>query len=348
MMNRKSTIKLLASVLALAFVFSCVLLTGCSGAVSYSDYTYMINDVYLTLKLPSGGDKSHLDEIASGCASAISDLVTDLVSSTDRLNSEINVLVGADAALLSAIETSQRITESTGGVFDYTAGALLELWENGSSSVPSKSDISYAQTHTGRDKFKVSGSTIQKLDKIAKMDFGGIIEGLAVQSALEYLSKTDVKYAVVSYGATAGVYGDRPGNDNYVLALCDPLDTKKTLGNIKTSSGFVSVCGDYMGQFEFADQKYHETIDLSTGYPSDSGLHSVAVITSNGPVADALSSVLLIMGEEKAKAFYESSSFDFEAVMVTDDGRVILTPGIGGTCDFTLTSGSYKTDRMSK
>ena len=100
------------------------------------------------------------------------------------------------------------------------------------------------------------------------------------------------------------------------------------IGYCYLGSGFVSVSGDYERYFEYDEKRYHHIIDPKTGYPAESGLSSVAVVSSNGAAADALSTALFVMGADKALEFYNEGKISFEAVMVKSDGEIVLTPGI--------------------
>ncbi|MBE6700134.1 MAG: FAD:protein FMN transferase, partial [Ruminococcaceae bacterium] len=90
----------------------------------------------------------------------------------------------------------------------------------------------------------------------------------------------------------------------------------------------LSVSGDYERYYTINGEKYHHILNPQTGYPAQSGLCSVAVICSDGALADALSTALFVMGEEKARAFYESKVYDFEAVFIDENGNVITTTGL--------------------
>ena len=70
-----------------------------------------------------------------------------------------------------------------------------------------------------------------------------------------------------------------------------------------------------------------------TGYPAESGLISVTIVASseqkgNGTMCDALSTALFVMGEERALEFWRSGEYAFDAVLVTEDGRVVVTAGL--------------------
>lgn len=345
--------------LVLAAVLLVLSLTGVfNPPAKYKDFNYFAMDTYVTFRLSEEGkngrlSENYLKEVADKCAGILASVEYSISSHAEKgevasLNSDVNVMVGASETLLAVLNTSERISKLTDGAFDYTLGPLTELWNvSGGGPKPSAKDISYAMSHTGTDKFRIGEKTIQKTDKIAKVDLGAIGKGYATQAVLEYLSTTDVSYAVVSLGGNIGIYGEKPDGKGYRIGLRDPSSPDAVMGYFEIRSGFVSVSGDYERFFEEDGVRYHHIIDPETGSPADNGLRSVAVLASNGPAADALSTALFVMGEEKAMEFYRSHVIDFEAVFVTSDGRVITTDRIDSSV-FELSNHNYKLTEKTK
>jgi len=336
----KASLKITAVVLALVM---CLSLFGCaSDEAEYRDFNYFAMDTYITLRLARKTDDGtvlsdqYLGEVAEECEKILSKIELAIsshnpASDVYALNSDIHKMLSADEDLLAIIDTANTIHSLTGGVFDYTLGPLTELWNvNGGGPVPSSEEIAQALSHTGTGKFLIKDHSITKLDPASKLDFGGIGKGIAAQRLLEYLSSTDVEYGVVSLGGNIGVFGEKPEFGDYKIGLRDPDDAAGVVGHFYLASGFVSVSGDYERYFEENGVRYHHIIDPRTGRPADSGLRSAAVHTANGALSDALSTALFILGEEKSMELYESGSLDFEAVFVTDDGRIVYTPGLEG------------------
>ena len=116
-------------------------------------------------------------------------------------------------------------------------------------------------------------------------------------------------------------------------------------GYLILESGFVSVSGDYERYIESDGVRYHHIIDSQTGYPASSGLHSVAVTSYNGAITDALSTALFVMGTEKAMELYKSRTVDFEAVFITVDGEILLTPGLADGL-FEKASSGYRLEKL--
>ena len=339
-------------VLAIIMVLSAVLtFGGCAAKTEYKDFDYFVMDTYVTIRLANEGDDgkltdAYLKEVADNCAAILAEVDGVIschndASDISAFNSDISVLMGADESLLSLLKTADKITSLTSRAFDYTLGVLTELWNvNGGGPVPSESDISYALSHTGADKLKFKGDAIEKIDKNLKIDLGGIGKGHATQLILEYLATTDVKCGIVSLGGNIGVYGAKPNGQTYKIGISDP-DGSGMIGHLYLTSGFVSVSSDSERFFETDGVRYHHILDPKTGYPADSGIRSVAVYSTNGATADALSTALFVMGVEETMKLYESGEITFEAVFVTDDGKVITTPGLGSDT-FVMASIKYK------
>ena len=125
-----------------------------------------------------------------------------------------------------------------------------------------------------------------------------------------------------------GVFGQKADGTPFQIGIKDPHDTAAVIGYLYIPSGFVAVSGNYERFFREEGKLYHHILDPETGWPVDNGLSSVAVYAQNGSAADALSTALYVMGLEEGMAFYESGQVQFEAVFVTEDNRIIPTPGL--------------------
>ena len=102
--------------------------------------------------------------------------------------------------------------------------------------------------------------------------------------------------------------------------------------------------GGYQRYFEENGVRYHHIIDPKTGRPSESGLLSVSIVCKDGTLADALSTTLFVLGEKEAIDYWRNYG-GFEAILVTDDGRVVVTDGLKNS--FSLSS-SYKLQYAEK
>jgi len=346
----KKLIPLILSSLLLVTSF-----TGCGNRVTneYYDAHFFGFDTYITLRFAKEDadgkaiSEEYLKNTADECAAILNDI--DLLLSAHNedsqiyaLNREINMMVDSSGELLSVLDTAYTISELTNGAYDPTLGDLVELWNvSDGGPVPEDVEIMESLLHTGTDKIVVKGNTISKVDSLTKIDFGGVGKGYATQELLKYLSTTDIPYGLVSLGGNIGVFGTKEDGETYKVGIKDPNDPEGIIGYLYLSNGFLSVSGDYERYFEEDGVRYHHIIDPVTGYPAESGLRSVACVSSNGAAADALSTALFVMGEEEALKLYEDGTLVFEAIFVTDANEIILTDGLMKNGSFELTNDNY-------
>lgn len=342
--------RITALVLSLVLFSSCV--SGCTGIEEkeYFDTCFIAMDTQITLRLARDSgvkdgrktiyhEDTALEAIAAECANLAAQTEsifsrTDENSLTYEINSEADSFFELDNEFCELLKRSYDISDKTEGYFDVTLGSVTELWNvtGEEPSVPSEDEINEALSHCGKDKIVLSGSSIIKNDRKAKLDFGAVAKGLALSKIIDYLNTTEVLYGLVSFGGNVAVFGNKYDTKEqivkYKVGITDPADTSKVVGYIYIENGYVSVSGDYERYFEADTVKYHHIMDPKTGKPADSDISSVSVICNNGALADALSTALFVMGSEKAVQYYESGVYSFEAVITKKDGTTIVTDGL--------------------
>lgn len=113
------------------------------------------------------------------------------------------------------------------------------------------------------------------------------------------------------------------------VGIRNPKSTEgDVLGVLQVTDCAVITSGGYERYFEEDGKSYHHILDTSTGYPAESGLVSVTIISEDGTKADALSTALFAMGKEKAVSYWREHAEEFEALLVGEDGTVYITEGL--------------------
>ena len=72
--------------------------------------------------------------------------------------------------------------------------------------------------------------------------------------------------------------------------------------------------------------RYHHVLDPRTGYPADSDLLSVSVISEDGLLADCLSTSLFIEGKDAVLAKMNES--DYQLIAVDTEGNVYYSSSL--------------------
>lgn len=144
-----------------------------------------------------------------------------------------------------------------------------------------------------------------------------------------------VAHGTVYLGGNTWVCGGNPEGDPWRIGVQDPARAEEAeayTGILRMTDGFAVTSGGYQRYFEEDGVTYHHIIDPATGRPAESGLTSVTVVADgtvgNGTMCDALSTALFVMGEERALDFWRSGAYDFDLILVTEDGRLLVTDGI--------------------
>ena len=267
----------------------------------------------------------------------------DALLSRTSGSSEISMLNGAGgemvpvgAEICTLIQTAGDFTEATGGAFDITIAPVVSAWgfTTDSYQVPDREALQTLLESVGMEHVHLSGGSA-RLDPGTMIDLGGIAKGYTADRVAEIFQEHAVPRGKVELGGNILVIGDKPDGTAWRVGVQDPKHPDEADGLVcvlNLTDAFAVTSGSYQRYFEQDGKRYHHIIDPATGCPADSGLTSVTVAADsargNGTMCDALSTALFVMGEDKALDFWRSGVYDFQLVLVTEDGRVVVTEGL--------------------
>lgn len=340
---RKIFALILILLLSLSSLVSCGREYDFYDAAAYSTYSMFAMDTVIDIKLNDAVDESVFKDCES-IVHKIENNISRTVAESDigRLNLSSGERVELTRDTQTLLKLAFDVTEKTDGAFDVTIEPLCSLWNINSAGElfvpPSAVEISETLGHVGVDKFDFDGTGISKIDLGAGIDLGGIGKGYAADATVGYLSSLGYT-GTVSFGGNIGVVGRKNDGSKWNIAVKSPFDADEIIGTVKIYSGFVAVSGAYERYAEYNGEIYHHIIDPETGRPSESDLASVAVVSNDGALADALSTALFVMGSEAAIEFYNGGAYDFEAILIKNNGEILLTEKLEESGDFTPYNG---------
>lgn len=258
-----------------------------------------------------------------------------------RVNASAGSGVKANDYTAGLINQLLQLSEQTGGVFDPTIGALVNLWDIGGPNerIPAAGEIEAALGSIGWDQVQVDGDTVQ-IGKGQSLDIGAAGKGAACDDVRAILDENHADSAVISVGGSILLYGENPDGGDWQVGIRDPRGSVNDLfATLSVGADMcVSTSGDYERYFEQDGVRYCHILDPRTGYPADSGLISVTIVSPSGLLSDVLSTACFVLGYEQSLDLLAQFE-DMQAVFVTADHTVHLTPGLAES--FTLTSDGY-------
>lgn len=257
-------------------------------------------------------------------------------SEVSMLNGAGGEMVPVGAEICTLIQMAGDFTEATGGAFDITIAPVVSAWgfTTDSYQVPDREALQTLLESVGMEHVHLSGGSA-RLDPGTMIDLGGIAKGYTADRVAEIFQEHAVPRGKVELGGNILVIGDKPDGTAWRVGVQDPKHPDEADGLVcvlNLTDAFAVTSGSYQRYFEQDGKRYHHIIDPATGCPADSGLTSVTVVADsargNGTMCDALSTALFVMGEDKALDFWRSGVYDFQLVLVTEDGRVVVTEGL--------------------
>lgn len=288
-------------------------------------------DTYMSLK--AYGENAQ--EAVDAAADEIKRL--DEVLSTGDENSDVGQINANGGGSLTddtsyLLERSIELYEKTDGLFDIAIYPVMEAWGFTTQNyrVPEDSELKELLKLTDASKIQYD----EKNKKVSfnqdgmKIDFGGIAKGYTSARIMDIYKEHGVESGLANLGGNVQVLGTKTDGSKWRVAIQSPSSEEEYLGILTTQDKAVITSGGYERYFEQDGKTYHHIIDPRTGYPAENGLISVSIVSSDGTLADGLSTSLFIMGEEKAEAFWKEHSDEFDMILEAEDGTLSVSEGI--------------------
>jgi thiamine biosynthesis lipoprotein len=218
------------------------------------------------------------------------------------------------------------------GCFDATIGPLVTLWNmgKGSRAQPDESSIKQVLPLVNyRDLILDPRGITAGLRNVGQsVDLGGIGKGFAGDKILEVFKRFGISSAYSNLGGNVVTLGAKPDGSPWHIGIQHPRQENGLIGSVSVVNQTVVTSGDYQQCFtDSQGKRHHHILDPTTGYPSESGLISVSIVSEKSVTADTLSTILFVAGMEKGLAFLRSLP-QTEAILVDTDLQVYVTQGL--------------------
>ncbi len=237
-------------------------------------------------------------------------------------------VANADEAIVEMVLRSQVIEEKSGGRFNPAIGGLINLWGFHTSDYPIEGPPP-TQTQinalldlgpSSRD-IRINGLQMHSDNPAVQLDFGGIAKGYAVDLSINLLRKLGIHNAMVNAGGDLRAMGSH-GNRPWLVAVRKPGGGN--IGSVEVRGDeAIFTSGNYERFRQDQSQRYAHILDPRTGWPA-TDIASVTVISSEGLLADAAATALVVAGLDDWPEVASALNLDQVAV-VDESGTVFLT-----------------------
>lgn len=314
----------------------CLFCSACSVKSGAKEpRTKIIQSMDTVMKLTVYGENAQeaLDECEEEIIRLNDLLSTGLESSEiSKLNRTGHAVLSADSALL--VNQSLELFQETNGAFDLSIYPLACLWgfHTKQYHVPEQEELQSILPTIGANQIEFIAATREiYLGENQAIDLGGIAKGYTSQRLMEIFRNHGISSAMVSLGGNVQCLNTKPDGSDWKIGIQSPWQTDSSIyAVVQVRNKAVITSGGYERFFE--DDKtgkvYRHILDAKTGYPVESGLASVSIVTEDGTLGDGLSTALYVMGFEKACDFWRIHRDEFEMILIDDDGALYVSEGL--------------------
>jgi len=253
------------------------------------------------------------DAADSSRAAAALEAALDTVASLERrlsnwsATSELSRLNAAGAGVVSAplyavLDSGLAAARLTAGAFDPTVEAFTAAWDlRGEGRVPSATQLAEARTHVGWQRVSLDRARSFADLGGTRLDLGGIAKGYALDRAADVLRERGIAAASLDAGGQRLLLGGAPAD----VWVAHPGERDRAAVRLRLASGSLSTSAQSEHTLQAGGRRIGHVLDPRTGQPLGTRA-SASAFTSSATRADALSTALLVMGRDRARAFADT------------------------------------------
>lgn len=261
----------------------------------------------------------------------------DSLSLISRINR--NESFETDSLFRICFSASQRISMLSEGAFDPTCSPLFNAWGFGFKhrEQMTQAKVDSLLQIVGYEKMSLQGDRIVKADPRMSLDFASIAKGLGADHVARRLVLSGVSDYLVEVGGEIAFSGLNPQGEPWRVGIDRPSDANRNMSGdlqcilrLSQKGGGLATSGNYRNYYEEGGKRYAHTIDPRTGYPVQTDVLSATVLAESSMIADALATLFMVVGSEKAKELAAKvAGVEFMLICASDDGETSVSSSPG-------------------
>lgn len=253
--------------------------------------------------------------------------------------SEVNANAGIQSVsvhpeLYELIKLGKEHSLASNSHLNIAIGPLIQTWRIGfdHAKVPSNEEVQELLTITNPNKITLDDATksVFLMQKGMKIDLGALAKGYIADRIIDYLAEEAVKSALINLGGNLVTYGPALKREDrfWRIGIQNPVHSRGTSQIIlKLQNKSVVTSGIYERKLEHNGETFHHIFDPRTGYPVETKLASLTIISDESVDGEIWTTRLF--GQTPTQiinAINEMKTID--GLVITKDGDIIYSEGM--------------------
>ena len=235
--------------------------------------------------------------------------------------------------LREILELSLYYGELTDGALDISIAPVSSLWDFSSlehhAAVPAATELQEKLSLVDHKSITLQGNSLSFSKDGMQLELGAVAKGFIADKVKEFLLSKGVTSAIINLGGNILLVGEKPDGSAFRVGVQKPFEDRDAIVVAICDLKDMSMVSSGIYERYFYDNNnnfYHHILDSKTGYPCDTDLLQVTIISPTSGVGDALSTACFALGLEKGLQLINSID-DVYAVFLTANGTMYFSEG---------------------
>ena len=255
------------------------------------------------------------------------------INQTSGDNSHPQTTFTVSDELKDILEFSLSYSARSGGALDISIAPLSSLWDfsdlEHKTTAPSAETIHAAKELVDFNNLSLNGNILTFEKAGMQLELGAVAKGYIADRVKDFLISKGVTSALINLGGNILLIGEKPDGSPFNVGIQKPFEDRDAVVVAISELKDCSMVSSGIYERYFYDESgtfYHHILDASTGYPCDTGLLQVTIISKDSATGDALSTACFALGLEKGMELIHSLS-DVHADFISSDGTLHFSDG---------------------
>ena len=199
------------------------------------------------------------------------------------------------------------------GALDISIAPLSALWDfsdlEHKTEPPAADIIASAKEFVNYNNISLKDNTLTFAKPGMQLELGAVAKGYIADRVKDFLLSKGVSSAIINLGGNILLVGSKPNDIAFNVGIQKPFEDRDSVVVAISQLKDCSMVSSGIYERYFYDKDgifYHHILNAETGYPCDTNLLQVTIISKDSATGDALSTSCFALGLEKGMALINS------------------------------------------